>query len=198
MQRITISKPLCSTCGCKGKEIFLNMQTLAQFITNFIHFFYDRIVKMVPKFGKWMSPELFRYAACGGGNMVLDWVLYFVFYHLLLDTFGNIIYLPFSFFGYLPSAITPHILAFCIVFPITLLTGFWLNKYVTFTQSTVRGRKQLVRYIAIVLVNLLVNYFGLKFFVEICQIYPTPSKMLVTVMTVFISYFGQKYYSFKK
>lgn len=153
---------------------------------------------MLPQFGKIMSPELFRYAACGGGNMVVDWVLYFVFYHFLLNTFGNIIYLPTSSFVLFPSAITPHILAFCIVFPITLLTGFWLNKYVTFTQSTVRGRKQLMRYIAIVVVNLLVNYLGLKFFVEICQIYPTPSKMLVTFVTVFISYFGQKYYSFKK
>lgn len=172
------------------------MQTLARFITKFIHFFYDKIVKMVPQFGKIMSPELFRYAACGGGNMVLDWVLYFVFYHLLLSGFGNIIYLPFE-WELLP-AITPHILAFCIVFPITLLTGFWLNKYVTFTQSSVRGRDQLMRYIGIVFVNLLVNYLGLKFFVEICQFYPTPSKMLVTVVTVCISYFGQKYFTFKK
>lgn len=196
MQRITISKALCSTCGCKGKEIFLNMQTLAQFITNFIHFFYDRIVKMVPKFGKWMSPELFRYAACGGGNMVFDWVLFYVVYHVLLNTFGNVIYLPLI-ESILP-AITPHILAFCIVFPITLLSGFWLNKYVTFTQSSLRGREQLVRYIVIVGINLLVNYLGLKFFVEVCQIYATPSKMLVTIVTVCISYFGQKYFSFKK
>ena len=85
-----------------------------------------------------------------------------------------------------------------IVFPITLLTGFWLNKYVTFTQSSLRGYKQLWRYILIVAVNLLVNYFGLKLLVEVCGIYPTPSKMIITIITVIISFFGQKYFTFKK
>jgi putative flippase GtrA len=84
-----------------------------------------------------------------------------------------------------------------IVFPITLLTGFWLNKYVTFTQSSLRGYKQLWRYILIVAVNLLVNYFGLKLFVEVCGIYPTPSKMIITIITVAISFFGQKYFTFR-
>ena len=98
----------------------------------------------------------------------------------------------------MPLAITPHILAFGITFPITLLTGFLLNKYVTFTQSSLAGWNQLMRYLLIVGLNILINYVGLKFFVEICQIYPTPSKMLVTGITVLVSYFGQKYFSFKK
>jgi putative flippase GtrA len=77
------------------------------------------------------------------------------------------------------------------------LTGFWLNKYVTFTQSNLRGSKQLMRYIAIVALNLAVNYFGLKLCVEYFGWYPTPSKMLITLITIAISYFGQKYYSFR-
>ncbi len=51
------------------------MNKLAQIITKIIDFFY-------PPFSKWMSKQLFRYAACGGGNMVLDWVLYFLIYNL--------------------------------------------------------------------------------------------------------------------
>ncbi len=140
-----------------------------------------------------MSRQFFRYGACGVGNMVLDWVLYFVFYHFLYGYYGSVVYLPL-----LPIAVSPHILAFGITFPITLLTGFWLNKNVTFTQSSLRGRSQLIRYIEIVGVNLAVNYLGLKFFVEYCHFYPTPSKMLVTIITVAISYFGQKYYSFRR
>ena len=41
-------------------------------------------------------------------------------------------------------------------------------------------------------------YFGLKLFVELCGIYPTPSKMIITIITIVISFFGQKYFSFKK
>lgn len=165
------------------------MQALAQIITKIIDFFYKKIEKIVPKFGKIVSPEFFRYGFSGGSNMVLDWVLYFLVYNFVLR--HEMLELGFV-------TISSHIAAFCIVFPITLLTGFWLNKYVTFTQSSLRGRTQLARYIEIVVINLLVNYIGLKFFVEICAFYPTPSKMLVTVITVIISYLGQKYYSFRK
>lgn len=171
------------------------MHTFAAFLTKLIDFFYEKFY-----FSRIFPREFFRYGVCGGSNMVLDWLLYFVIYHLLFNSFGSVVYLPFlATLPYAPvSAVTPHILAFCITFPITLLTGFWLNKYVTFTQSRLRGSKQLWRYVLIVAVNLMVNYLGLKFFVEYCQFYPTPSKMLVTLITVAISYFGQKYYSFKK
>ena len=95
------------------------------------------------------------------------------------------------------QAITPHIATLCIVFPITLLTGFWLQKYVTFTQSNLHGARQLVRYILVVLINLAVNYYGLKLCVETLGWYPTPSKMVITIVTVIISYFCQKYFTFK-
>ncbi len=163
------------------------MQTFAQIITKIVDFFYRPFRRYIPQ-------QLFRYAACGGGNMVLDWVLYFLLYNFVVG--HELVYITLPFYSKL--CLTPHIMTLLIVFPITLFTGFWLNKYVTFTQSSLRGYKQLWRYILIVIVNLLVNYFGLKLFVEVCGIYPTPSKMIVTVITVAISFFGQKYFSFKK
>jgi putative flippase GtrA len=166
------------------------MPRLAHIITKIIDFFYR-------PFSRWFSPQLFRYAACGGGNMVLDWVLYFLIYNFVIGHQLLYITLPFREGLGVGFCITPHIATLCIVFPITLLTGFWLNKYVTFTQSNLRGSKQLVRYIMIVALNLAVNYFGLKLCVECLGWYPTPSKMFITLITIAISYFGQKYYSFR-
>lgn len=163
------------------------MQTFAQIITKIVDFFYQPFRRYIPQ-------QLFRYAACGGGNMVLDWVLYFILYNFVVG--HDLVYITLPF--YYELCLTPHIMTLLIVFPITLFTGFWLNKYVTFTQSSLRGYKQLWRYILIVIVNLLVNYFGLKLLVEVCGIYPTPSKMIITIITVVISFFGQKYFSFKK
>ena len=163
------------------------MNRLAQIITRIIDFFYR-------PFDKWMSEQLFRYAACGGGNMVLDWVLYFLIYNFVIG--HNLVYYQLPITNY-QLCLTPHIATLCIVFPITLLTGFWLQKHVTFTASKLDGGRQLLRYVSIVAINLAVNYFGLKLCVEIFGWYPTPSKMLITLITVAISYFGQKYYSFR-
>jgi putative flippase GtrA len=178
------------------------MNKLAQIVTKIIDFFY-------PPFRKVMSEQLFRYAACGGGNLVLDWVLYFLIYnfvigHEIVNLSFDICHLTFT------QAITPHIATLCIVFPITLLTGFWLQKYVTFKEQSdkvqrddVQGTKahsarQLGRYVVIVMINLAINYFGLKLCVESLGWYPTPSKMAITIVTVAISYLGQKYYTFRK
>ena len=163
------------------------MNRLAQIITKIIDFFYT-------PFRKIMSEQLFRYAACGGGNMVLDWVLYFLMYNFVIG--HEIVRIQLSAIS-LQLAVTPHIATLCIVFPITLFTGFWLQKYVTFTQSDLHGVRQFIRYISIVALNLTINYFGLKLCVEVWGWYPTPSKMLITIITVAVSYFGQKYYSFR-
>lgn len=165
------------------------MRKLAQIITQIIDFFYR-------PFSHWMSEQLFRYAVCGGGNLVLDWVLYFLIYNFVIG--HDLINLQFTIYNLqFAQAITPHIATLCIVFPITLLTGFGLQKYVTFSQSELNSWRQLGRYILIVVFNLAINYFGLKLCVETLGWYPTPSKMFITLITVAVSYIGQKYFTFR-
>ena len=181
---------ICSKSSNFAPAKVIRMNRLAQIITKIIDFFY-------PPFRKIMSEQLFRYAACGGGNLVLDWVLYFLIYNFVIG--HEIVNLQFEILNHTFSqAITPHIATLCIVFPITLLTGFWLQKYVTFTGSNLRGIRQLGRYILIVFINLAINYFGLKLCVEILGWYPTPSKMFITLITVAVSYLGQKHFTFAK
>ena len=181
---------ICSKSSNFAPAKVTRMNRLAKIITKIIDFFY-------PPFRHFMSEQLFRYAACGGGNLVLDWVLYFLIYNFVIG--HEIVNLQFEILNHTFSqAITPHIATLCIVFPITLLTGFWLQKYVTFTGSNLRGIRQLGRYILIVFINLAINYFGLKLCVEILGWYPTPSKMFITLITVAVSYLGQKHFTFAK
>ena len=126
---------------------------------------------------------------------MLDWLLYFITYNFIIG--HDLVYIP-LYINSFTLCLTPHIASLCIVFPVTLFTGFWLNKHVTFTQSSLRGHRQLLRYILIVALNLAINYFGLKLCVEIWGWYPTPSKMFITILTIIISFFGQKYFSFRK
>lgn len=141
-----------------------------------------------PPFRKLMPLQLFRYGACGGANVIFDWVLYFFVYNFVLQ--HQFIYLGFV-------TLSPHIASLVITFPIITFSGFLLQKYVTFTASNLRGHTQLLRYLMIVLANLLINYVGLKIFVEVLHFYATPSKMIITVITVICSYIGQKKFTFR-
>ena len=73
------------------------MQKLAQIITKIIDFFYR-------PFSNWMSEQLFRYAACGGGNLVLDWVLYFLIYNFVIG--HDLVYFHLSPFNFQQSLVS--------------------------------------------------------------------------------------------
>lgn len=136
-----------------------------------------------------MDIKTFRYLACGGGNTLLDIVIYFISYNFILDK--SIVDLKFF-------AISPHIAAFILAFFITFPTGFLLMKYIVFTDSILRGRVQLIRYFVLVFICILLNYFFLKLFVEQFGFYPTVSKLLTTVLVVTFSYMTQRFYTFKQ
>jgi hypothetical protein len=94
-------------------------------------------------------------------------------------------------------AISAHIAAFLIVFPITFTSGFILAKYITFKTSELKGRIQLFRYGVTVSGSILLNYVFLKLFVEYLGWYATFSKGITTIIVVIYSYLSQRYFSFK-
>jgi len=139
-------------------------------------------------FKKFIPPETYRYAATGGFNVALDIFLYFLFYNFILDK---------KFIDLSIIVVSPYIAAFIIVFPITFTTGFLFAKYITFTNSPMRGRIQLFRYAISVGGSIVLNYVLLKLFVEYLFIWPTVSKMITTVVVVTYSYIIQRYFTFK-
>jgi putative flippase GtrA len=141
-----------------------------------------------PPFRKLISPQLYRYGICGGANVGLDWVLYFLTYNFILRRREV---------DLLIVTLSPHIATLVWIFPLVTLTGFLLQKYVTFTASALRGRTQLARYLTVVFANLLINYAGLKILVDGLDYYPTPSKMIITLLTIVCSYTGQKRFTFR-
>jgi len=140
-------------------------------------------------FRKYMTLQFFRYGVSGVANMIFDWTLYFIVYHYVLHQQM----LDMGIFTF-----SSHIGALFITFPVSFLSGFLLQKYVTFSTSELRGRVQLFRYFLVLLANLVLNYLGLKILVEFIHIFPTPAKMVVTIFTTLFSYFSQKKYTFKK
>jgi putative flippase GtrA len=137
---------------------------------------------------KFVPIEIFRYGVTGGFNTFFDIMLYYVFYQYVLSR--QIVELGIV-------AISPHIAAFLIVFPITFFTGFMLAKYITFTASELKGKIQLFRYWITVVAAIFLNYLFLKFFVEYLGMEAVAAKVFTTLFIVCFSYVSQRHFSFK-
>jgi putative flippase GtrA len=150
-------------------------------IIAFIDFFY-------PPFRKLMPEQTFRYAACGGANTVLGLALFKI---LLVFVFKNE-NVDLGFY-----TLKPHNAALFISFCVNFVVGFTLMKYIVFVDSNLKGRIQIFRYGLSFLINLTLNYFILKTFVEVFGWWPFLSQCFTTVIIVTISYLSQKHFSFK-
>ena len=162
-------------------EMNKTFATIGNTLRTVIDFFY-------PPFQKYMTLQLFRYGLTGTVNLLFDWVLYFLIYNFVLQhemlNLGIV-------------TLSSHIAAMTIKMPIVLISGFLLQKYVTFLYSKLSGRVQLFRYSTVFFINLVINYLGLKILVDGLDFWPTPSNMIISVLTIFISYLSQKHYTFK-
>lgn len=142
-----------------------------------------------PLFRKFLDIQTYRYGVCGACNTAFDILLYFTFYHFVLEK---------KMLDTGVFMISPHIAAFFMAFMISFPTGFFLMRLVVFPDSTIKGRVQLIRYFSVVLLNIFLNYALLKLFVDFCKFYPTPSKFAITVIIVGVTYLLQKHFTFKE
>lgn len=155
--------------------------TFREKILAFIDFFYPPFRKIFPR-------QTFRYAVCGGSNVLLDIFLFYISFNFILQkqplNLGIIILKPYN---------AALIMAFCITFPL----GFILSKYIVFHGSYLKGRVQLFRYGLVVAINLLLNYVILNILVQYMHFFPTIAKIFATIIIVTFSYLSQKHFTFR-
>ncbi|MCA0395775.1 MAG: GtrA family protein [Bacteroidetes bacterium] len=164
------------------------LKGFSDWITAVIDFFY-------PPFRRFIPIQTFRYLACGGGNTLFDIIIFYLSYHYLFDQ--QVLHTG-IFLGSREIAFQPYTLAVMTAFCISFPTGFFLMRSVVFHDSDLRGRVQLFRYLVQVAICLLLNFLFIKIFVEQFHIYPTPAKILTTVLVVTFSYLSQRYFTFRK
>ncbi|MHA4894758.1 GtrA family protein [Pedobacter sp. PWIIR3] len=150
-----------------------------------IDFFY-------PPFSRWLPLHTFRYLVSGGSTAASGVIVYYICYNWILHQKDVHLNVPF-----LPNLITAPIAALAIESVITFSIGFVLNKYLIFTQSDLKGRIQLFRYLSVYATNVLLNYALFKVLVEAFGFYPTVSKITITVILSVFSYFSQKHFTFR-
>ena len=139
-------------------------------------------------FKKIIPLKTYRYAICGGSNLVLDTTLYFICFQFILYKQNLDLFFV---------VLSPHIASLFFVFPITFIIGFLLNRFVVFSESKLSIKTQFLRYLTVGILALLISYFSMKILVDVLLLFPTPSRLLTTVITVLFSYIMQNKFSFK-
>lgn len=135
-----------------------------------------------------MNLQTFRYAASGGGNVLVGFLVYFISYKYVLQEKM----LHFGFYAF-KAHVAALFISFCVTFPI----GFFMSKYVVFSDSRIKGSVQLFRYFMICMFNLALNYILLKILVEKLNIYPTIAQVITIAIVILFSYLAQRHFSFK-
>src|SRR5580693_1693928 len=110
--------------------------SLRRTILHSIDYFY-------PWFKKIMPLQTFRYAAAGGVNTLFDITLFTFAYHFVFKK-QNLVLGPYT--------LSPHIASLFFAFCFSLPSGFYLNRYIVFQESGLKGHHQMARYIAVVLI----------------------------------------------
>ena len=157
------------------------MHSARDFVLPIIDFFY-------PPFRRLMNLQTFRYAAAGSGNTLLGLIIYFISFKYVFfeKTFH------FSFYAF-EGHIAALFLSFFFFFPV----GFFMSKYVVFSDSFMKGRVQLFRYFLVCMFNLFINYLLLKILVEKFQVYPVFAQIMTIAIVILFSYVAQRNFSFK-
>jgi putative flippase GtrA len=135
-----------------------------------------------------MPLQTFRYAACGGANTVMGYLVYSMClkYFFLEDTVHV---------G--PFAFKDHVAALIASFLVNFPVGFLLMKFVVFHDSTIRGRLQLFRYFFVFVSNLFLNWLLLKALVEKLYVNKYVAQAIATAVVIGISYLLQRHFTFK-
>lgn len=172
---------IISFAGLPLQPMRRHIHSARSLIIPIVDFFY-------PPFKRLMDLQTFRYAACGGSNVALGFIIYTISFKFILKEQN----FHFGFYAF-----KPHVAALFIASCFNFCFGFFLMKYVVFSNSNLRGRVQLFRYLINFLFSLMLNYILLKIFVERLHIYPILAQVMTTGVVVLTSYLFQKHYTFR-
>ncbi len=149
-------------------------------ILKFVDFFYKPFKKFIPKTD-------FRYLAIGGSSWLLGNIIYAIAYeYVFISTKTELLNIEFK------RENAALLLHFIIIIPY----GFLMNKFIVFAHSKIKSSTQFIRFISLVIVNIILNYILLKYFIEYFFISPITAKIVISIGLAAFSYIYQQYFTF--
>lgn len=195
-------------------RVFVIIIQLLTAIIDFFHRFFER----------WIAKQTFRYIACGGGNTVLNWLLYTLSYYYVFHGSYYVSTVKYSYckcthylyahgYYYVHKVkygsdivnlvggvhVTPRQAAYAVAFSISFPIGFLLSRYIVFPESNIKSGVQFFRYglataTFVVLTIVLIRVFAWMLPFVRAEI----SYVFIMIITAVLSYLSQKFFTFKQ
>jgi len=143
-----------------------------------------------PLVSKIFDRTTYYYAVCGVVNLILSWILFFIFYQYVFEK-------KLWYFQAIDFVFTPYSMSAFTCFVISFLVGFVLMKYVVFTESELKGRIQFFRYGISAVITGIANWILLKGFIEYFDFFPSIANVISTCIVVALSYLIQRNFTFR-
>ncbi len=146
-----------------------------------------------PIFRRVFSFQVYAYLSVGTANTFFNISLFILFYFLFNNVF------QFSLFEFAIKTFSVE-LATIFSFLISVPTGFWLNKNFAFTEASNEKKeklKQFSKYSLVALQGQFTDYLLTKGMIIFLNINANVAYLISTVIMLLLTYFLQKYFTFK-
>lgn len=134
-----------------------------------------------------MKNEVVRFFLSAGVGFLVDTLVYFLVYNYLFNKHGVTIY------GHRMKGVTASLV---ISFSCQVITNFLITKYLVFSESDLKSRKQFFRFSLVAVLGFIANLLLLKLLVGF-DVYAPLARILAAVSLGAASYFVHKFFSFK-
>ncbi|MBE7176068.1 MAG: GtrA family protein [Mucilaginibacter polytrichastri] len=138
-------------------------------------------------FRKILRNQVVRFFLSAGFGVLVDAVIYFLLYNYVFQKYNITVW------GYRIKGVTA---AFVISFSAQVITNFLVNKYLVFTESELKGRKQFFRFALVATLGFFANLLLLNLLVEL-GLYAPYARVLAALSLGAASYFVHKFFSFR-
>lgn len=137
---------------------------------------------------KILHKQSFRFIISGGFAAGVDVLSYYCIFNYILQKQDIQV---------LHAVVSAPVASLICSFSLGFIASFLASKYFVFTESNLRGRQQLVRFLVVGAINFACNYFLMKFLVEFLHWYPTVSRVISIGTVAFLSFNLHKVFTFK-
>lgn len=134
-----------------------------------------------------LKNEVVRFFLSAGVGFLVDAIVYFLVYNYLFNRHGVTIY------GHRMKGVTASLV---ISFSCQVITNFLITKYLVFTDSELKGRKQFFRFSLVAVLGFIANLLLLKLLVNF-DVYAPLARVIAAVSLGAASYFVHKFFSFR-